>query len=121
MVWFTIAIGSLVLLFFNPTTTGFFPVCPFRALTGLQCPGCGSTRACYQLMHLHPIAAFKLNPLMMLTLPFILYGLAGFTKSAVTGKPQRRIFIPSIYLWAWLAVVIFFWVFRNTPWYPFVS
>jgi len=121
MVWFTIVIGSLVLLFFNPTTTGFFPVCPFRALTGLQCPGCGSTRACYQLMHLHPIAAFKLNPLMMLTLPFILYGLAGFTKSAVTGKPQRRIFIPSIYLWAWLAVVIFFWVFRNTPWYPFVS
>jgi len=121
MVWFTIAIRSLVLLFFNPTTTGFFPVCPFRALTGLQCPGCGSTRACYQLMHLHPIAAFKLNPLMMLTLPFILYGLAGFTKSAVTGKPQRRIFIPSIYLWAWLAVVIFFWVFRNTPWYPFVS
>ena len=121
MVWFTIAIGSLVLLFFNPTTTGSFPVCPFRVLTGLQCPGCGSTRACYQLMHLHPIAAFKLNPLMMLTLPFILYGLAGFTKSAVTGKPQRRIFIPSIYLWAWLAVVIFFWVFRNTPWYPFVS
>ena len=121
MVWFTIAIGSLVLLFFNPTTTGFFPVCPFRALTGLQCPGCGSTRACYQLMHLHPIAAFKLNPLMMLTLPFILYGLAGFTKSAVTGKPQRRIFIPSIYLWAWLAALIFFWVFRNTPWYPFVS
>ena len=121
IVWFTIAIGSLVLLFFNPTTTGFFPVCPFRALTGLQCPGCGSTRACYQLMHLHPIAAFKLNPLMMLTLPFILYGLAGFTKSAVTGKPQRRIFIPSIYLWAWLAALIFFWVFRNTPWYPFVS
>jgi len=121
MVWFTIAIGSLVLLFSNPTTTGFFPVCPFRVLTGLQCPGCGSTRACYQLMHLHPIAAFKLNPLMMLTLPFILYGLAGFTKSAVTGKPQRRIFIPSIYLWAWLAALIFFWVFRNTPWYPFVS
>jgi Protein of unknown function (DUF2752) len=121
MVWFTIAIGSLVLLFFNPTTTGLFPVCPFRALTGLQCPGCGSTRACYQLIHLHPIAAFKLNPLMMLTLPFILYGLAGFTKSAVTGKPQRRIFVPSIYLWAWLVALIFFWVFRNTPWYPFVS
>ena len=121
MVWFGIVIGSLFLLFFNPATTGFFPICPFRALTGLQCPGCGSTRACYQLIHLHPIAAFKLNPLMMLTLPFIFYGLVGFTRSAVTGKPQRRIFIPSIYLWVWLAVLIFFWVFRNTPWYPFVS
>jgi hypothetical protein len=121
MVWIGIASGSLFLLFFNPTTSSFFPICPFRALTGLQCPGCGSTRACYQLLHLHPIAAFKLNPLMVLTLPFILYGLAGFTKSAITGKPQRRIFIPSLYLWAWLAVLLFFWVFRNTAWYPFLS
>jgi Protein of unknown function (DUF2752) len=120
-VWVGIAAGSLLLMFFNPATAGFFPTCPFRALTGLQCPGCGSTRACYQLIHLHPMAAFKLNPLFMLTLPFILYGLLGFTKSAITGKPQRRIFIPSIYLWAWLALLIFFWVFRNTPWYPFVS
>ncbi len=121
VVWLGIAIGSLLLLFINPTATRLFPTCPFRALTGLQCPGCGSTRACYQLIHLHPIAAFKLNPLMMLTLPFILYGLVGFTKSAITGKPQRRIIIPSKYLWAWLVLLIFFWVFRNTPWYPFVS
>lgn len=121
MVWLGLAAGSLLLMFFNPTSAGFFPTCPFRALTGLQCPGCGSTRACYQLLHLHPIAAFKLNPLMMLTLPFIVYGLLGFTKSAITGKSRRRVFIPSIYLWGWLALLIFFWVFRNTPWYPFVS
>jgi Protein of unknown function (DUF2752) len=120
-IWVCIAAGSLLLLFFNPTTAPFFPTCPFRALTGLQCPGCGSTRACYQLLHLHPIAAFKLNPLFMLTLPFIIYGLLGLTRSAITGRPQRRVFIPSIYLWSWLAVLIFFWVFRNTPWYPFAS
>jgi hypothetical protein len=72
-------------------------------------------------LHLHPVAAFKLNPLMVMTLPFIVYGFLGFTKSAITGKPHRRIFIPPIYLWAWLVVLIFFWVFRNTPWYPFVS
>ena len=22
---------------------------------------------------------------------------------------------------AWLVLLIFFWVFRNTPWYPFAS
>ena len=82
---------------------------------------CGSTRACYQLIHLHPLAAFKLNPLMVLTLPFIVYGFLGFTRSALTGRPQRRVFIPPVYLWAWLVLLIFFWVFRNTPWYPFVS
>lgn len=121
--WLTLFAGASFLFFFNPASPSnqFFPKCPFRLITGMQCPGCGSTRAFYQLMHLHPIAAFKLNPLMILTLPFIVYGFLGYTKSAITGDPHRRVFIPSIYLWGWLALMIFFWIFRNTPWYPFVS
>ena len=105
--WLGIFAGSIFLFLINPTgpASQFFPKCPFRALTGWQCPGCGSTRACYQLLHLHPIAAFKLNPLMVLTLPFLVYGFLGFTRSAITGRPHRRIFIPSIYLWAWLALI----------------
>ena len=122
-IWLGLASVGVLLLFFNPASPAyqFFPKCPFRMLTGWQCPGCGSTRACYQLLHLHPLAAFKLNPLMVMTLPFIVYGLLGFTKSAITGQPHRRVFIPTFYLWAWLALLVFFWIFRNTPWYPFVS
>jgi hypothetical protein len=122
-VWLGLVAFGGFLFFFNPASPAnqFFPKCPFRLLTGLQCPGCGSTRACYQLLHLHPVAAFKLNPLFMLTLPFIVYAFLGYTKSAITGQPHRRLFIPSFYLWAWLGFMIFFWVFRNTPWYPFVS
>lgn len=121
--WLTLAAVGAFLFFFNPASPSnqFFPKCPFRLITGLQCPGCGSTRAFYQLLHLHPVAAFKLNPLFILTLPFIIYGFLGYTKSAMTGQPHRRVFIPAIYLWGWLAVMIFFWIFRNTPWYPFVS
>lgn len=122
-VWLGLAAIAIFLFFFNPASPAnqFFPKCPFRMITGFQCPGCGSTRACYHLLHLDPITAFKLNPLMVLTLPFIIYGLLGYTKSAVTGQPQRRVFIPPAYMWAWLVVMIFFWIFRNTPWYPFVS
>ena len=122
-VWLSLAAIAIFLFFFNPASPSnqWFPKCPFRLLTGMQCPGCGSTRAFYQLLHLHPIAAFKFNPLMILTLPFIVYGFLGFTRSALMGRPQRRLFIPPIYLWAWLFLLIFFWVFRNTPWYPFVS
>ena len=120
-VWLGLAAVGLFLFAFNPSNFAFFPKCPFRTLTGLQCPGCGSTRAFYQLLHLHPVVAFKLNPLMVLTLPFIVYGFLGFTRSALTGRPQRHLFIPPIYLWAWLVLLIFFWIFRNTPWYPFVS
>ena len=122
-IWMGLGAIAIFLFFFNPASASnqFFPKCPFRLLTGWQCPGCGSTRACYQLLHLHPVAAFKLNPLMVMTLPFIIYGFLGFTKSAITGKPHRRIFIPPIYLWTWLVVLVFFWVFRNTLWYPFAS
>jgi Protein of unknown function (DUF2752) len=122
-IWVGLTAISIFLFFFNPSSPAnqFFPKCPFRLVTGLQCPGCGSTRAFYQLLHLHPIAAFKFNPLIMLTLPFLIYGFLGFTKSAITGKPYRRLFVPPIYLWAWLVLMIFFWIFRNTPWYPFVS
>ena len=122
-IWLGLVAAAVFLFFFNPSSPAnqFFPKCPFRLLTGLQCPGCGSTRACYHLLHLDPVTAFKFNPLMMLTLPFIIYGLLGYTRSAVTGRPLRRLFIPPRYLWAWLVVMIFFWIFRNTPWYPFVT
>jgi Protein of unknown function (DUF2752) len=121
--WLGLAIGAVFLFLFNPASPAnqFFPKCPFHTLTGLQCPGCGSTRALYQILHLHPGAAFKLNPLTVLMLPFIAYSFLGYTKSVITGQPQRRIFIPPLYMWLFLALLIFFWIFRNTPWYPFVS
>ena len=123
VVWLGLAAIGVFLFFFNPASPAnqFFPKCPFRLVTGLQCPGCGSTRACYQLLHLHPIAAFKLNPFLVLMLPFMIYGFLGFTRSAITGRPQRRVFIPPFYLWSFMVLILFFWIFRNTPWYPFVS
>ena len=123
MIWAGLSAASLFLFFFNPASPAnqWFPKCPFRLMTGWQCPGCGATRACYQLLHLHPVAAFKLNPLFVMTLPFIAFAFLSYTRSAVTGKPQRHVFVPANYLWIWIAVLACFWVFRNTPWYPFVS
>lgn len=123
MIWGALFAGSLFLFFFNPANPAnqWFPKCPFRLLTGWQCPGCGSTRACYQLLHLHPIAAFKLNPLFVLALPFLIYSFVAFTRNSIIGKPHPRFSIPTRYIWTWLALMAGFWVFRNTPWYPFIS
>jgi hypothetical protein len=40
-----------------------FTVCLFKALTGLPCPTCGSTRAVGRLVHLDLAGAIAMNPL----------------------------------------------------------
>jgi len=40
-----------------------FAICAFKAITGLPCPTCGSTRAAARLAHLDLIGGFAMNPL----------------------------------------------------------
>ncbi len=39
------------------------PVCTFRQVTGVPCPGCGSTRALTALANADLLSAFRLNPM----------------------------------------------------------
>ena len=63
--------GALLLWFFDPRTAGFYPPCPSFYLTGLQCPGCGTTRALHALVHGNPAGAWRLNPLTMTLLVLV--------------------------------------------------
>jgi hypothetical protein len=104
-----------VLRIFNPATAGFFPPCPFRALTGYLCPGCGTLRALHEMLNGHPVAAFRLNPLMMLLLPYVGYAGASEAMETLFGRPLPRIFIRPAYIWALLVILLLFWFLRNTP------
>lgn len=48
--------------------------CPFNALTGLLCPGCGSQRAIHALLHMNISQAFNFNPLLIIALPYVVLG-----------------------------------------------
>jgi hypothetical protein len=121
LVWATLAAGATYLFFFDPGKTGFFPVCPFRALTGFTCPGCGSTRGLHRLLHGDVVAAFEFNPLLVLSLPFLFYALLRYTTAAVREKPLKGNQLNAKYIWVLFGVIMFFWIYRNTPFYPFVS
>ena len=45
--------------------------CPFHAITGFYCPGCGITRCIISLLHFDFYRAFRYNPLVFILLPFI--------------------------------------------------
>lgn len=121
LLWLTIAAGSVCLFVIEPGKSALLPVCPFRALTGFTCPGCGSTRGMHQLLHGNLGAAFELNPLLLLALPLLLYALLDYSYRVMTGRPIRHNTLAPKYIYTIFGVVLFFWVFRNTPWYPFVS
>lgn len=119
--WLTLAVAGVYLFIFEPGKTGIFPICPFRALTGFACPGCGSTRAMHALVHGDVIAAFKFNPLFVMSLPFLFYAFVRFTSAAIKGRPLKGNQLDAKYIWTIFGVVLFFWIFRNTPFYPFAS
>ncbi len=64
--------GSLAtvgtLLYLVPRSP-LYPLCPFHAITGLLCPGCGATRALVALAHGHIHEAITQNALIVLLLP----------------------------------------------------
>lgn len=121
LVWATLAAGAAYLFIFEPGKSGLFPVCPFRAMTGFTCPGCGSTRGLHRLLHGDVVAAFEYNPLVILALPFLFYALARYTNAAMRGRPQKGNQLNAKYIWLLFVVILSFWVFRNTPIYPFPS
>ena len=65
--------ATVVLRNVNPYVAGNpLPSCPLYALTGLYCPGCGSTRCLYSLVHFDLPGAMAMNPLLVISLPFLL-------------------------------------------------
>jgi len=88
------------------------PLCIFRHLTGIECPLCGMTRACYCIMHLHFASAFSYNPASFM-MPIIIATEAGYD-IAPSGKFKRvrkaiwLIFFASLFLLFLLRIISFF-------------
>jgi hypothetical protein len=121
LIWVALVAGAVYLYIFEPGKSGFFPGCPFRALTGFTCPGCGSTRGLHRLLHGDVVGAFEFNPLLILALPFLFYVLLRYTNAARGGRPLNWNQLNPRYAWVLLGVIFSFWIFRNTPFYPFPS
>ena len=109
----------VLLLVRNPEDSGLFPPCPFLALTGYHCPGCGTLRALHQLLNGHLFTAIDYNPLTVFFLPFLAYAFLAAVVGGIGGSKFPTVFIPAGWIWTLLVAVIAFGVLRNLPVSPF--
>jgi len=110
-----LGILMLVYKFFNPMYYSFFPKCPFYALTGYKCPGCGSQRAIHYLLNFDLHNAWRQNFLLIIAIPYIITGLLFEYQKRIT--PQmlkwRKILFGYKAILIVFVIVVSFWIFRN--------
>ncbi|MCC8034887.1 MAG: DUF2752 domain-containing protein [Rikenellaceae bacterium] len=111
------AFAGLLILYgwVDPAINAYFPKCPLKLATGLDCPGCGSQRAVHNLLHLRVGKAFIENPLFVVAIPYI-YGAVYFeSRKAPTPRllrwRQRLYGLNAIYFI--LIVIVLFTTLRN--------
>ena len=105
--------AAVIYCLLDPARNAIFPKCPFLMLTGgLRCPGCGSQRAVHALLHLEFKEAFLYNPMVVISIPFLLLlALAAIAKDT---RPKLYERMNSGLLTKILLVIILgWWVFRN--------
>ena len=116
----SLAAAAVLLYLVDPAQSRFLPACPTYLLTGVFCPGCGTTRMLHSLLHLRLFEAFDHNVLMFFLLPLI--GCAGLSAylSFVFGRPL----VPALRISRWISILILvaavvFTVLRNLRLPPF--
>lgn len=106
--------GAAFMYHTPPGSNRYYPPCIAKKITGYDCAGCGSARACYHLLHGNIAKAADHNILLLLLLPVITVGIIHFFTGRV-GNTWNRLNKPIILL----VVIVSFWIIRNIPLFPF--
>lgn len=108
---------AVVYAVFNPAEYVFFPRCPFKLLTGLDCPGCGSQRAVHNLLRFNIGGALRENILLVVFIPYLITSF--IFDSVKDPSPRMAVWRKRLFgikaIWVVLAVILVFWVLRNIP------
>lgn len=98
----------------DPHRPGFlFPGCPFKALTGLDCPACGGLRMTHDLLNGDLAAAVVDNVFLLMALPALAVWLVVRWRRGLTLMPMAATVTVVVAAVAWTVV-------RNWPGFPLV-
>lgn len=98
----------------DPHRSGsLFPACPFKAVTGLNCPACGGLRMVHDLLHGDVAAAVVDNVFLLVGLPMLLtWVLMRWRQGKPVMNPPAVVII--------IAAAVSWTVVRNLPGFPLV-
>ena len=113
------AAGCAYIAMVDPNTSSLYPQCPFRALTGFDCPGCGITRALHSVLHGQFVQAANHNLLMVVAAIVTLVWLAVAAVQRRRGREPARFTLSPPVMGVIGLLVLAFWVLRNLPMQPF--
>ena len=115
-------LGSAALLVvvwrFDPDRAPFYPPCWFHRITGLHCPGCGTTRCLHALLHGDLAQAAANNVLSLALLPVVLAWLCVRLTESMWGVRLPRLHFPRWFGWVVAGALLVFWILRNVPLFP---
>ena len=96
--------------------------CPSLALFHIYCPGCGSGRALYSLMHGDWRGAFRHNCLFLpIGVPAVLVFLHEFLRVTIPSLQLKPVYIPQWLSVGCCALLFLFWLLRNLPAFAFLA
>ena len=106
-------IAAAVAVYALLVRAGFGLSCPFYGVTGLQCPGCGNSRAAMALLGLDFSASFGYNPLFLPQIGYIAWVYLFSCASYLKGK--RFTYTPPVPVmdFAFLGLCLLWGVVRN--------
>lgn len=113
--------GAVTLFFLDPSKHTFFPKCAFHMATGYSCPGCGSSRALYQLTHGNVLEALRLNPGIMFLLGMGVTDFGRYIRSVKLSEPFHTVFANVRLVIGLVVGMLLYAVARNLPWAPFTD
>lgn len=104
----------------DPSVAGHYPTCPFLAVTGWYCPGCGALRTVHALAHGDLLTALDRNPFTVVALGYVVVAWVLWLRRSATGRPLRRLAPPWV-LYTVLGGILLFGVLRNLPGWTWLS
>lgn len=109
-----LALGATALVaVVDPHDPGSYGFCPFRALTGWLCPGCGGLRAVHLITRGDLAGAWAMNPLVVVAVPAAIGLWAWWLLTRWRNRPGWA--VPTAAVIGLAVLVLTFWLARNVP------